>query len=108
MRIQVMVLVAAAACSPYSPNLGNTPFLCANNDPKCPDGYTCQPLDMKMVCVQNGTNNDSIATAYQTPVATQRKDLDFTNLAICPTGDKDYYSVQLTATQNIDVTLIYD
>ena len=132
MRTLFGLLIAIAACSPYSPNLGKTPFLCGDNDPKCPDGYTCESLNMQMVCVQNGTtppdglgsnsqcaddsmvetqngtNNDSITSAYQTPVATQRKDLDFTNLAICPSGDKDYYSVQLTAVQNLDVTVIYD
>jgi hypothetical protein len=34
--------------------------------------------------------------------------MDFTGLSICPDGDLDYYSVQLTATQTMDVTLIYD
>jgi hypothetical protein len=132
MRSFCLAFVLVAACSPYSPNLGKTPFLCGMSDPKCPDGYSCQTIGMQQVCVQNGAtppdapnpnsmcaddsqvemqngpNNDSIQTAYQTPVATSRKDLDFTNLAICPSGDKDYYSVQLTAVQNIDVTVIYD
>ena len=30
-----------AACSPYSPNLGATPFLCGSGTPQCPDGYKC-------------------------------------------------------------------
>lgn len=132
MRRFFLAFALVAACSPYSPDLGKTPFLCGMSDPKCPEGYTCQTLGMQEVCVKNGAtppdgpnpnsmcaddslvetsngpNNDSIPTAYQTPVATTRKDLDFTDLAICPSGDKDYYGVQLTATQNIDVTVIYD
>jgi hypothetical protein len=56
---------------------------------------------------QNGGNNDTVQTAYQTPVATQRKDLDLM-ASICPGGDLDYYMIQLTSTQNIDVTVIYD
>ena len=38
----VPVLAALGACTPYDPQLGNTPFYCGSADPKCPDGYTCE------------------------------------------------------------------
>jgi hypothetical protein len=133
MRSFTLLFVLFAACSPYSPDLGKTPFLCGDNDPKCPDGYTCQAVSSKMVCVQNGgsavdgpnmmgpcdddspfemsggnANNNSIATAFQTSVATSRSSIDMTGLAICPAGDLDYYEVTLTTTQTLNVTLIYE
>lgn len=135
MRIVTLLLIAsAAACSPYSPDLGRTPFLCGSADPKCPDGYTCMMgtgggsdvcvkngstapdapnpngmcADDSQIETMNGPNNDSIATAYQTAVATSRGSIDYAGLAICPAGDKDYYAVFLTKTQTIDVTVIYE
>lgn len=135
MRIVTLLLVLTAACSPYSPDLGTAPFLCGSGTPKCPDGYTCQTnLDNtgKDVCVKNGAmapdgagpnsmcaddsqietsngaNNDTIATAYVTPVATARGNIDFAGLSICPAGDLDFYEVQLTKTQNIDVVMTYE
>ena len=138
MRIATLLLVVTAACSPYSPDLGNTPFLCGSAAPQCPDGYTCSGGDAGVgaanpgVCVKNGAtapdgpnpngmcaddsqietqdgaNNDTVATAYQTPVATSRGSIDFAGLAICPSGDKDYYAVFLTKTQSIDVTITYE
>lgn len=134
MRIVTLLLIATAACSPYSPDLGRTPFLCGSADPKCPDGYTCVPgtAGGSDVCVQDGTtapdapnpngmcaddsqietmngpNNDSIATAYTTPVAVSRGNIDFAGLSICPAGDKDYYTVVLTKQQMIDVSVVYE
>lgn len=122
------------ACSPYDPDLGGTPFLCGATDPKCPDGYACKDQGMgKMVCVTttgtvvdsgqvgfqcaddsaletaNGTSNDTIAHAYTTPVATQRPDISFAGLAICPEGDKDTYQIQITvANSNLEVITSWD
>jgi hypothetical protein len=126
-----LLLVLATACSPFSPSLGQTPFLCnPDSDPKCPDGYSCTPIGMQNVCVKNGTtppdapdpnrscyndmgletangaNNDSLSTAYPSPVATTRNDADLAG-AICPAGDLDYFSVQLPITESLEVTLTY-
>lgn len=44
-------LVALAACSPYDPSLPPAPFLCGDQEPRCPDGYTCvADRDGKRVC----------------------------------------------------------
>ena len=136
MRIATLLLVLTAACSPYSPDLGTAPFLCGSTSPRCPDGYTCNMSSDagvgQAVCVKNGAtapdgpgpnsmcaddsqietsngaNNDTIATAYVTPVATSRASIDFAGLSICPAGDVDFYEVQLTKTQNIDVIMTYE
>jgi hypothetical protein len=53
--------------------------------------------------------NDSIAQAFQTPVATQKNTLTLAQLSICPAGDKDDYSITLTAAmQNIEVIIEYN
>ena len=112
---------ALVACSPFDPNLGGSPYLCADEEPRCPEGYTCEAQGTNMVCIgasgptvdapvngfkcqddsqleqSNGPNNDSIGTAFATPVAGQRKDISFAGLAICPEGDKDTYLVTITA-----------
>ena len=52
----VTLLVALGACTPYDPDLGNTPFFCGATDPKCPDGYTCQMSGAGSgVCTKGGT-----------------------------------------------------
>ena len=115
------------ACSPYDPDLGNAPFLCGEAEPKCPDGYTCQSMGSANVCLAPGGTlpdgggngncaddsqlepNDSIQTAFQTPVATQKKNLTFAGLAICPATDKDNYAIQITVEkQNLEMIIEFD
>lgn len=124
------LVASAAACSPYDPDLGMSPFICgpADQNPRCPDGYTCQMTSSGEYClsaggmvpVDSGGNmncaddsalepNDSIAQAFQTPVATTKNTLTFAGLAICPMGDKDDYSVTITtANQNLEMIIEYD
>jgi hypothetical protein len=123
---------ALGACSPYSPDLGDVPFLCNATDPQCPSGYTCQMVVDKMACVsedgakpdasgpgfpcaddsslEGGARNDTTQNAYQTPVDVQRMDLTLAGLAICPAGDKDHYAVTISpgANKGIDVTVSWD
>jgi hypothetical protein len=133
MRTLILLVLASsltAACTPYDPELGPTPFLCgpADQDPRCPDGYTCTPMGTNEYCIaQSGgmvpidasnlncaddsslEPNDMIAQAFQTPVATTKNTLTFAGLAICPAGDKDNYSVTITqANQNLEVLIEYD
>lgn len=134
MRTLLLLLVLAssiAACTPYDPDLGDSPFTCgpADQDPRCPDGYTCQinAADQKEYCLREGgmvpvdannlncaddsslEPNDTIAQAFQTPVATTKNMLAFAGLAICPAGDKDNYSITITtANQNLEVLIEYD
>jgi hypothetical protein len=122
----LFVLGLFGACSPYDPDLGVAPFLCGDAEPRCPDGYTCQPQGSTEVCLAPGGSlpdagkgncaddstlepNDSIQMAFQTPVATQKNNLMFAGLAICPAGDKDNYSITITmANQNLEMIIEYD
>jgi hypothetical protein len=127
--IFIALVSAATACSPYDPDLGPSPFKCgpADQNPRCPDGYTCEMVSGGEYCLApagtvpidaNNLNcaddhelepNDMISTAFQTPVATQKKTLTFSGLAICPAGDKDNYSITITmANQNLEVLIEYD
>jgi len=128
-------IASITACTPYNPDLGNAPYLCAMTEPFCPDGYFCQttsePAPRDRICVSNaglmvdaaatgfpcaddsslegGSRNDLPSTAYQTPVDTQRMDLTLAGLAICPEGDKDHYAVTLSsANKGIEVIVSWD
>lgn len=52
-RIAVLgfAAVAGPACSPYDPSLPRTPFLCGDQEPRCPDGHVCvDDPDGRKVC----------------------------------------------------------
>lgn len=128
----LIVSAALAACSSYNPDLGGAPFLCATDEPRCPDGFACQDDGTgRMVCfsesggivdapvvgfqcaddsiLEGAGKNDTIQTAYATPVATQRKDISFAGLAICPEGDKDTYTVNITtANSNLEAVSTWE
>ena len=132
MRLVLLASLTLAACSPYSPNLPAEPFLCGSADPKCPDGYTCSGTNgsgmpvcqmkapgtvdapnMNGMCaddsqVEGSTRNDTVATAYAFPSPLPQNPFVFTNLAICPMGDKDNYSLVLNSTQEIKADVQYD
>lgn len=127
-----LLAAAVAACTPYNPELGEAPFFCGppEQDPRCPEGYTCIPAPgggTMDVCVSpNGTippdsnglagcdddsslePNDSYMNAWITPVD-QTKNFPLSSLSICPSGDKDTYSVMLTTpNQNLEMTVRYE
>jgi hypothetical protein len=53
--------------------------------------------------------NETIQTAFVTPVADQKPSLTFAGLAICPMGDKDTYSIHVPVElQNLEVIIEYD
>ncbi len=135
LSLLVGVFAAVPACSPYNPDLGNAPYLCATTEPACPDGYFCQttqePAPRDRICVssggltpdssttgfpcaddsavEGGSKNDTPQTAYQTPVDTQRQDLTLAGLAICPEGDKDNYAVTISAAnKGLEVIVSWD
>jgi hypothetical protein len=54
------LVVALAACSPYDPSLPSTPFLCGDQAPRCPDGYTCvAQASGPMLCRKDGEAPDA-------------------------------------------------
>jgi len=110
---------AIAACSPYDPELGLTPYLCGDQEPRCPGGYRCvddgvsppvcvdndgtpppSPDAAGFPCAMDGTlePNDSINQASQTDVGTGAQMRVYGPISTCPEGDKDYFQINVTTT----------
>ncbi len=125
---RMFLITLLAACSSYDPKLGDEPFLCGNDEPRCPSGYTCSG-GSPAVCLAKGitidggttmqcaddtnfegpTRNDDIQHAFQTPVASQRMSITLAPVAICPEGDHDTYAVQITVEkQNLEAITSWD
>jgi hypothetical protein len=108
-----------AACTPYNPDLGVTPYLCAAQEPRCPENYTCMDggggRELCVVagglvpdagpdaadsfqCADDGMleSNDALDVAYQTDVGTSAPMRVFGPISICPMGDKDHYQINIT------------
>lgn len=96
--------LAAAACNPYDPELGKTPFRCGMQAPVCPDGYACNQsgvcvLDLSDVdastqfnCFNDGTEpNDTPNRAFVTSIPSGGMSYPLTNLSLCPAGDLDHF-----------------
>jgi hypothetical protein len=122
----VFALAAAASlgCNAYDPDLGDRPFRCGTETPRCPSGYTCMeysPTDQ--LCEQtsggaaaDGGNaagdarpfscandselepNNALNMATITPIPTQAEEYRLVGLAICPDTDVDVFRF------NIDIS----
>jgi hypothetical protein len=77
-----------AACNPYDPNLGDTPFRCEPEDPsdpgkqRCPDGYTpvAEPAPVLCVCHRNdGTQADAASAGDGGPFVCNDDPFEGTN-----------------------------
>jgi hypothetical protein len=72
-----------------------------------PVGFQC--ADDSTLETSNGTSNDTIQSAYATPVQTQFPMISFAGLAICPQGDKDTYLINVSrAGTNIEVVTSWE
>lgn len=125
MRAALLSFLLLAACNPYSPDLGDTPFRCGTDEPRCPDGYECiEHSASQHICERVGFNdvdagpdedaaglvcnddsdiepNDTTAQAFLTPIPTFDSCTYMVSLAVCPSTDKDLYSFRIeSATQN--------
>jgi hypothetical protein len=133
MRAAPFLLLLLVACNPYNPDLGDTPFRCGAEDPRCPDGYECIEHSASMhICEREGFNevdagpeedaaelvcnddsdiepNDTIATAFLTPIPSFDSCTYMVNLAACPSTDKDLYSFRVeTNGKNLRATITLD
>ena len=55
-----LAALAAPSCSPYDPSLPGAPFLCGDQEPRCPDGYVCvDDPDGRKVCRAADTAADA-------------------------------------------------
>jgi len=116
--LSALPLLGLLACNPYNPDLGDHPFKCGTDDPKCPDGYSCDP-DTNF-CERGGTSapdaaisdgepfvcnddhtiepNDMISNATTTPIPDAKDCVEYVSLAICPDTDKDLYRFRVDTT----------
>lgn len=130
MRNTLLIISLGLGACGYNPDLGGTPFLCGENG-ACPDGYDCVADSMaRMVCqsasgnivdasvsgfqcaddaiLEGANKNDTIGTAYSTPVASTKPDITFAGLAICPEGDKDTYKMDVSVVSDVEVITTWD
>lgn len=131
--VGVVGIAAAAAgfasCSPYNPDLGNSPYLCAAAEPRCPDDYTCTDDGAgREVCLAAGgiapdagssagfqcapdgplEPNNALNEAYMTDVGAVPM-RTYGPISICPEGDKDHYQIMLTSpNQGLEVITKWD
>jgi len=112
----------AAACNPYDPELGNTPFRCGMSNPVCPDGYTCNTSGVcisgddirpdastAFVCADDGSlePNDMPNRAFVTPIPSAGTKYSLLGLAVCPTGDIDHFQFGVTANgTNLEASVV--
>ncbi|MBC7977889.1 MAG: hypothetical protein H7138_23150 [Myxococcales bacterium] len=70
------VFSALVACSSYDPSLPDEPFLCGEDEPRCPDGYACVARGSAApVCRKDGTAPDAgvdAAPAVTAPIPSAR------------------------------------
>jgi hypothetical protein len=117
---QLFWLLALAACSPYDPDFGATPFLCGQNEPRCPEGYFCiqeadtgrqicsdtAPDDFDCVADPNEPNQNTAAPTT-TAIDTQST-VTLDGLAVCPDDDVDVYQLTVSAIENIELLVTYE
>jgi len=115
-----------AACSPYDPNLGPTPFRCGMSDPKCPDGYACNAQN---VCEESGSSgspdaggnfqcaddhtiepDNTTSEATPTPIPDANTCVSLVGLAICPDTDLDVFRFRIddVNTKNVEARVHTD
>lgn len=125
---------AASACDPYSPNLGDSPFRCGTDEPRCPSGYECVEYSAtRQICEKSGPTdhpdarpgqsdggpfecgadaelepNDSITDPTNTPIPEFGDDYELIGLQICPDTDVDVFRFGVEVTgKNAIVTVTY-
>jgi hypothetical protein len=126
-RIAPLIAAAAIGCSPFDPNLGAHPFLCANTAPRCPEGYVCVDGpgsgevcalphagpdggggDSGLQCDVDSDRepNDAIETAT---LISQTGATDPIDAVLCPDTDIDIYHLTVDTTgKAIRVDVSYD
>jgi hypothetical protein len=114
------LLLLLAACNPYDDDLGPTPFLCGAAEPRCPRGYTCvqDPDDGREVCSDSAPAefncaDDSTREPNELTTEPTATTIDamatfaLEGAAICPDGDRDVYSLELTADASVELLVTF-
>lgn len=128
-----LATLAVAACDPYDPDLGTTPFRCGTEEPRCPEGYMCMEYSPSMQICEAGEDslvdagpdeadagpfvcnndmtiepNESISNATSTPIPDIQDFYNLASLAICPDTDIDVFRFRVAETgKNVTVDLTH-
>ncbi len=133
----VVVSLVFAACNTYDPNLGDSPFRCGIDSPRCPDGYECVVYSAsEEICERKGDDpgvrpdgggggnsdardfvcnndnelepNEAITAARNIIIPSGPDGLRYVSLAICPSTDQDFFLYDnLTTGTNLVVEIEY-
>ena len=123
-----LLVGGASACNVYDPSLPATPFRCGNAEPRCPDGFTCEPQGGLNVCIADEAGgsgqpdargsalicsddsalepNDTLPQAYPSHVDQRpNQTITLSQLSICTDNDRDTFSIEVPSSVNITVTV---
>jgi hypothetical protein len=127
MRTTLPLFLVLISCNPYDPNLGEDPFRCGTNEPRCPEGYGPVQLDDVTCVCQRGApaaggggeficnadpnedpdGNESLSDSTPTPIGDGPTSWQQANVAVCEAGDVDVYSLTATAGETLTATLTF-
>jgi len=130
-----LLVVGFAGCNTFDPNLGNAPFRCGTDSPRCPDNYTCVTYSAtEEICeADNATdradggpdqpdantsdftcNSDSEIEPNNTiddatrPIIPPSGIYRLVSLAVCPTTDNDFFEFEVgSGTPDLIVEIEY-
>lgn len=115
----IVATTLTAGCNVYDPNLGDVPYRCGTDEPRCPENYVCSVRsETEQWCVRKGKeppaatdagpvqpdadtfacnddtllgSNENINTATTIPIPSLADTYRLRNLAICPSSDVDVF-----------------
>jgi len=111
-RRAALFVLALVACNPYDPQLGDEPFRCGTDEPRCPDGYVPrEDTPTYCVCVRGALAgdagvylcsgdgphepNETTEKATVTPIGPLNDTYEYPNGALCPASDVDTYQLNV-------------
>ena len=129
----ILCSFAALACNPYNPDLGQSPFLCGTDEPRCPEGYVAVDVSATSCeCKADGVEtpdalltdgaafscnddpneagggNDTAESSTDTGVGGITTTFSADLLSLCPAGDVDFFSLDADSGQTITVRLLFE
>lgn len=116
LSLTALSMLAFAGCNTFDPDLGISPFRCGTGTPRCPDNYECVTHSAgEEICELIGEDvvdrpdagggggdftcdddsplepNNSISDPTLTNIPSLKSYIRLVQLAICPSGDQDYF-----------------
>lgn len=127
--LALSVAALLGGCDPYNPSLGDKPFLCGSDEPRCPEGYvaieesatacSCQRTGASAVdanpndgaafqCNVDGNEpNDTTSTPTDTGLGGATTTYASDPIAVCVAGDVDVFALDAESGQTVTARLLY-